>query len=114
MDDKKIDRVYGVGLERIAVASVPEMWESTTLEYFASQYGNPYSYPLIVRAKLMLTYGLYAQIGDFQQRATLAPYTGKGKEPPSILPGIDKKKNKVNNRVAVSKDELDEILNIKR
>ena len=94
MDDKKIDRVYGVGLERIAVASVPEMWESTTLEYFASQYGNPYSYPLIMRAKLMLTYGLYAQIG--------------------ILPGIDKKKNKVNNRVAVSKDELDEILNIKR
>jgi len=62
----------------------------------------------------MLSYGLYAHIGDFQQRATLAPYTGKGKEPKSILPEINKKKNKINGSVAVSKEELDAILNIHR
>jgi hypothetical protein len=53
---------------------------------FASQYGSPKNYTIIERAKLIGTFGATARLLDIIQQSTLAPYSGKGRKPRSVLP----------------------------
>jgi hypothetical protein len=53
---------------------------------FASQYGSPKNYSIIERAKLIGTFGTTARLLDIVQQSTLAPYSGKGRKPKSVLP----------------------------
>ena len=53
---------------------------------FASQYGSPRQYTIIERAKLIGTFGATARLLDIIQQSTLAPYSGKGRNPKSVLP----------------------------
>jgi hypothetical protein len=53
---------------------------------FASQYGSPRQYTLIERAKLIGTFGATVRLLDIIQQSTLAPYSGKGRKPKSVLP----------------------------
>lgn len=82
----KITDNYGFTVERLTYAINPDQWDSQILADFASQYGSPRNYTLIERAKLIGTFGATARLLDIIQQSTLAPYSGKGRKPKSVLP----------------------------
>lgn len=82
----KIADDYGITVERLTYAINPDKWDSQILADFASQYGSPRQYTLIERAKLIGAFGATARLLDIIQQSTLAPYSGKGRKPKSVLP----------------------------
>ena len=82
----KITDNYGITVERLTYAINPDKWDGQILADFASQYGSPRQYTLIERAKLIGTFGATARLLDIIQQSTLAPYSGKGSKPKSVLP----------------------------
>lgn len=82
----KIASAFGFTVERLTYAINPDQWDSQILADFASQYGSPRNYTLIERAKLIGTFGATARLLDIIQQSTLAPYSGKGRKPKSVLP----------------------------
>jgi len=82
----KIASAFGFTVERLTYAINPDQWDSQILADFASQYGSPRQYTLIERAKLIGTFGATARLLDIIQQSTLAPYSGKGRKPKSVLP----------------------------
>lgn len=82
----KITDNYGITVERLTYAINPDKWDSQILADFASQYGSPRNYTLIERAKLVGAFGATARLLDIIQQSTLAPYSGKGRKPKSVLP----------------------------
>lgn len=82
----KIASAFGFTIERLTYAINPDQWDSQILADFASQYGSPRNYTLIERAKLIGTFGAVARLLDIIQQSTLAPYSGKGRKPKSVLP----------------------------
>lgn len=82
----KIASAFGFTVERLTYAINPDQWDSQILADFASQYGSPRNYSLIERAKLIGTFGATARLLDIIQQSTLAPYSGKGRKPKSVLP----------------------------
>ena len=87
----KIASAFGFTVERLTYAINPDQWDSQILADFASQYGSPRNYTIIERAKLIGTFGATARLLDIIQQSTLAPYSGKGRKPKSVLP--DNRKN---------------------
>lgn len=88
----KIADDYGVTVERLTYAINPDKWDGQILADFASQYGSPRQYTILERAKLIGTFGATARLLDIIQQSTLAPYSGKGVKPKSVLPENQKKK----------------------
>ena len=86
-------------------------WPAELLASFAGQYGNPTDYPLLVRAKLVGTYGVMARLLDVVQRNIIAPYASKNNPPQMILPEPEKNREQ---RRGYDKNELDDILGIGR
>ena len=82
----KIASAFGFTVERLTYAINPDQWDSQVLADFASQYGSPRQYTIIERAKLIGTFGATARLLDIIQQSTLAPYSGKGRKPKSVLP----------------------------
>lgn len=82
----KIASAFGFTVERLTYAINPDQWDSQILADFASQYGSPRQYSIIERAKLIGTFGATARLLDIIQQSTLAPYSGKGRKPKSVLP----------------------------
>ena len=82
----KITDNYGITVERLTYAINPDKWDGQILADFASQYGSPRQYTLMERAKLIGTFGATARLLDIIQQSTLAPYSGKGSKPKSVLP----------------------------
>lgn len=82
----KIASAFGFTVERLTYAINPDKWDSQILADFASQYGSPRNYTIIERAKLIGTFGATARLLDIIQQSTLAPYSGKGRKPKSVLP----------------------------
>lgn len=82
----KIAGAFGFTVERLTYAINPDQWDSQILADFASQYGSPKNYTIIERAKLIGTFGATARLLDIIQQSTLAPYSGKGRKPKSVLP----------------------------
>lgn len=82
----KIASAFGFTVERLTYAINPDQWDSQILADFASQYGSPKNYTIIERAKLIGTFGAVARLLDIIQQSTLAPYSGKGRKPKSVLP----------------------------
>ena len=82
----KITDNYGITVERLTYAINPDKWDTQILADFASQYGSPRQYTIIERAKLIGTFGATARLLDIIQQSTLAPYSGKGQKPKSVLP----------------------------
>lgn len=82
----KIASAFGFTVERLTYAIDPDQWDSQILADFASQYGSPRQYTIIERAKLIGTFGATARLLDIIQQSTLAPYSGKGRKPKSVLP----------------------------
>ena len=83
----KIASAFGFTVERLTYAINPDKWDSQILADFASQYGSPRQYTILERAKLIGTFGATARLLDIIQQSTLAPYSGKGRKPRSVLPG---------------------------
>lgn len=88
----KIADNYGITVERLTYAINPDKWDSQILADFASQYGSPRQYSILERAKLIGTFGATVRLLDIIQQSTLAPYSGKGVKPKSVLPENQKKK----------------------
>lgn len=88
----KIADDYGITVERLTYATDPDQWDSQILADFASQYGSPHHYTVLERAKLLGTFGAVARLLDIIQQSTLAPYSGKGRKPKSVLPETQKNK----------------------
>ena len=86
-------------------------WPVELLASFAGQYGSPTGYPLLVRAKLVGTYGVIARMLDVVQRNIIAPYASKNKPPQMVLPEPEKNREQ---RRGYDKNELDDILGIGR
>ena len=86
-------------------------WPAELLASFAGQYGSPTGYPLLIRAKLVGTYGVIARLLDVVQRNIIAPYASKNKPPQMILPEPEKNREQ---RRGYDKNELDDILGIGR
>ena len=86
-------------------------WPPELLASFAGQYGSPTDYPLLIRAKLVGTYGVIARLLDVVQRNIIAPYASKNKPPQMILPEPEKNREQ---RRGYDKNELDDILGIGR
>lgn len=82
----KIASAFGFTVERLTYAINPDQWDSQILADFASQYGSPKNYTIIERAKLIGTFGATARLLDIIQQSTLAPYSGKGRKPKTVLP----------------------------
>lgn len=82
----KIASAFGFTVERLTYAIDPDKWDNQILADFASQYGSPKNYTIIERAKLIGTFGATARLLDIIQQSTLAPYSGKGRKPKSVLP----------------------------
>lgn len=82
----KIASAFGFTVERLTYAIDPDQWDSQVLADFASQYGSPRQYTILERAKLIGTFGATARLLDIIQQSTLAPYSGKGRKPKSVLP----------------------------
>jgi hypothetical protein len=82
----KIASAFGFTVERLTYAINPDQWDSQILADFASQYGSPKNYTIIERAKLIGMFGATARLLDIIQQSTLAPYSGKGRKPKSVLP----------------------------
>lgn len=86
----KIAGAFGFTVERLTYAINPDRWDSQILADFASQYGSPGNYTIIERAKLIGTFGATARLLDIVQQSALAPYSGKGRKPKSVLPANQK------------------------
>lgn len=86
----KIASAFGFTVERLTYAINPDQWDSQILADFASQYGSPKNYTIIERAKLIGTFGATARLLDIIQQSTLAPYSGNGRKPKSVLPANQK------------------------
>lgn len=82
----KIASAFGFTVERLTYAINPDQWDCQILADFASQYGSPRQYTILERAKLIGTFGATARLLDIIQQSTLAPYSGKGRKPKSVLP----------------------------
>lgn len=82
----KIASSFGFTVERLTYAINPDQWDSQILADFASQYGSPRQYTILERAKLIGTFGATARLLDIIQQSTLAPYSGNGRKPKSVLP----------------------------
>lgn len=82
----KIASAFGFTVERLTYAINPDQWDSQILADFASQYGSPRQYTILERAKLIGTFGATARLLDIIQQSTLAPYSGNGRKPKSVLP----------------------------
>lgn len=107
----KTQDAWGISPSRIILAGDVLSWPAELLASFAGQYGSPTGYPLLVRAKLVGTYGVVARMLDVVQRNTVAPYASKNKPPQLILPEPEKNREQ---RRGYDKNELDDILGIGR
>lgn len=85
----KTERQWGVSLAVVIYASDPRKWAGNVLASFASQYGNPMAYPLILRAKLVGTHGETNRVLDIIYQAVLKPWNKNVK---SLFQGQDNQK----------------------
>lgn len=111
----KIADNYGITVERLTYAINPDKWDSQILADFASQYGSPRQYTILERAKLIGTFGAVARLLDIIQQSTLAPYSGKGRKPKSVLPENQKKKKKKDYELdSMNTEDIDKALGLHR
>lgn len=109
----KITDNYGITVERLTYAINPDKWDSQILADFASQYGSPRQYTILERAKLIGTFGAVARLLDIIQQSTLAPYSGKGRKPKSVLP--EDRKNKEDYELdSMNTEDIDKALGLHR
>lgn len=111
----KIASAFGFTVERLTYAINPDQWDSQILADFASQYGSPRNYTLIERAKLIGTFGATARLLDIIQQSTLAPYSGKGRKPRSVLPENRKNTKKEDYELdSMNTEDIDKALGLHR
>lgn len=111
----KIASAFGFTVERLTYAINPDQWDSQILADFASQYGSPRNYTLIERAKLIGTFGATARLLDIIQQSTLAPYSGKGRKPKSVLPENRKNTRKEDCELdSMNTEDIDKALGLHR
>lgn len=111
----KIASAFGFTVERLTYAINPDQWDSQILADFASQYGSPKNYTLIERAKLIGTFGATARLLDIIQQSTLAPYSGKGRKPKSVLPENRKNTKKEDYELdSMNTEDIDKALGLHR
>lgn len=111
----KIADAFGFPVERLTYAINPDKWDSQILADFASQYGSPRQYTLIERAKLIGTFGATARLLDIIQQSTLAPYSGKGQKPKSVLPENQKDTKKEDYELdSMNAEDIDKALGLHR
>ena len=111
----KITDDYGITVERLTYAINPDKWDSQILADFASQYGSPRQYTLMERAKLIGTFGATARLLDIIQQSTLAPYSGKGSKPKSVLPENQKDTKKEDYELdSMNTEDIDKALGLHR
>ena len=111
----KITDNYGITVERLTYAINPDKWDSQILADFASQYGSPRQYTLIERAKLIGTFGATARLLDIIQQSTLAPYSGKGSKPKSVLPENQKDTKREDYELdSMNTEDIDKALGLHR
>lgn len=111
----KIASAFGFTVERLTYAINPDQWDSQILADFASQYGSPRQYTLIERAKLIGTFGATARLLDIIQQSTLAPYSGKGRKPKSVLPENRKNTKKEDYELdSMNTEDIDKALGLHR
>lgn len=107
----KITDNYGITVERLTYAINPDKWDSQILADFASQYGSPRQYTILERAKLIGTFGAVARLLDIIQQSTLAPYSGKGRKPKSVLPEDRKNTEELD---SMNTEDIDKALGLHR
>lgn len=111
----KIASAFGFTVERLTYAINPDQWDTQILADFASQYGSPRNYTLIERAKLIGTFGATARLLDIIQQSTLAPYSGKGRKPKSVLPENRKNTKKEDYELdSMNTEDIDKALGLHR
>lgn len=111
----KIAGAFGFTVERLTYAVDPDKWDSQILADFASQYGSPRQYTIIERAKLIGTFGATARLLDIIQQSTLAPYSGKGRKPKSVLPENRKNTKKEDYELdSMNTEDIDKALGLHR
>ena len=111
----KIASAFGFTVERLTYAINPDQWDSQILADFASQYGSPRNYTIIERAKLIGTFGATARLLDIIQQSTLAPYSGKGRKPKSVLPENRKNTKKEDYELdSMNTEDIDKALGLHR
>lgn len=111
----KIASAFGFTVERLTYAINPDQWDSQILADFASQYGSPRNYTLIERAKLIGTFGATARLLDIIQQSTLAPYSGKGRKPKSVLPENRKNTKKEDYELdSMNTEDINKALGLRR
>ena len=111
----KIASAFGFTVERLTYAINPDQWDSQILADFASQYGSPRNYTLIERAKLIGTFGATARLLDIIQQSTLAPYSGTGRKPKSVLPENRKNTKKEDYELdSMNTEDIDKALGLRR
>lgn len=111
----KIASAFGFTVERLTYAINPDQWDSQILADFASQYGSPKNYSIIERAKLIGTFGATARLLDIIQQSTLAPYSGKGRKPKSVLPENRKNTKKEDYELdSMNTEDIDKALGLHR
>lgn len=109
----KIADDYGITVERLTYAIDPDKWDGQILADFASQYGSPRRYTILERAKLIGTFGTVARLLDIIQQSTLAPYSGKGRKPKSVLPENQKKEDDYE-LDSMNAEDIDKALGLRR
>lgn len=111
----KIASAFGFTVERLTYAINPDQWDSQILADFASQYGSPRNYTIIERAKLIGTFGATARLLDIIQQSTLAPYSGKGRKPKSVLPENRKNTKKEDHELdSMNTEDINKALGLHR
>lgn len=111
----KIASAFGFTVERLTYAIDPDQWDAQILADFASQYGSPKNYSIIERAKLIGTFGATARLLDIIQQSTLAPYSGKGRKPKSVLPENRKNTKKEDYELdSMNTEDIDKALGLRR
>lgn len=110
----KIASAFGFTVERLTYAINPDKWDSQILADFASQYGSPKNYTIIERAKLIGTFGAVARLLDIIQQSTLAPYSGKGRKPKSVLPENRKNTKKEDELDSMNTEDINKALGLHR
>ena len=110
----KITDDYGITVERLTYAINPDKWDNQILADFASQYGSPRQYTILERAKLIGTFGATARLLDIIQQSALAPYSGKGVKPKSVLPENQKKKEDDYELDSMNTEDINKALGLHR
>lgn len=110
----KIADNYGITVERLTYAIDLDKWDTPILADFASQYGSPRQYTILERAKLIGTFGATARLLDIIQQSTLAPYSGKGVKPKSVLPENQKKKEDDYELDSMNTEDINKALGLHR